>query len=88
MTANEAIRRIREHNEIHSRKERNAMLITEALNMAVEALEKQIPKKALKTLDEYYICPKCKNIQLDTFFIVGSSYCHSCGQKIDWSEEE
>lgn len=46
MTEQEAIRRIKNHNEIHSRKEPfHAIQIAEALEMAVEALEKQIPKK-------------------------------------------
>ena len=40
MTVQEAIKRINNHNEIHSRKEHGfAVHITEALNMAVEALE-------------------------------------------------
>lgn len=55
MTPNEAIRRIAEHNEIHSKKERQAILITEAFNMAVEALEKQIPKKSIVTKHQYIL---------------------------------
>ena len=51
MTAKEAIQRIRNHNEIHSEKEPYfAVHITEALNMAVEALEKQISKKPIKQI--------------------------------------
>lgn len=75
MTAKEAIRRIIEHNEIHSRKERQAILITEALNMSVKALEKQIPKKPViefgkkpithnyGRMMEFY-CPVCKKFIL------------------------
>ena len=44
MTPQEAIERIKEHTEIHFKKEKGRCpLITEALNMAVNALEKQIP---------------------------------------------
>lgn len=83
MTAKEAIRRIKEHNEIHSRKERQAILITEALNMAVEALEKQIPMQA-KTHGERnrevnsisYTCPVCKS------HVDKCNYCSNCGQAI------
>lgn len=81
MTAQEAIRRIRDHNEVHSVRERNfAVYITEALNMAVEALEKQIPKK-LKD-DGWLYCPICgRDVLLDRF-----DYCPDCGQALDWSE--
>ena len=41
MTPQEAIQQIKTHNEIHSRKEPFAVHITEALQMAFEALEKQ-----------------------------------------------
>lgn len=41
MTPQEAIIHIKKHNEAHSKKERFAVHITEALQMAVEALEKQ-----------------------------------------------
>ena len=46
MTAQEAIRRIRDHNEVHSARERNfAVYITEALNMAIEALVKEVARQ-------------------------------------------
>ena len=82
MTPKEAIRRIKNHNEVHSRKEKHfAVHITEALNTAVEALEKQIPKKAVKTKGEI-VCPTCRTL-------VGSSpYCRYCGQALDWSDTE
>ena len=90
MTPQEAIRRIKNHNEVHSRKEKHfAVHITEALNMAVEALEKQIPKKTTKrqyvpngTLI-YGHCPNC-----DCFTKNHYIYCGICGQKLDWSDTE
>ena len=60
-------------------------ILTEALGMAIEALEKQLPKKpAPEEADGYmfFDCPVCKtSIQVE-------NYCPNCGQKIDWSEEE
>lgn len=50
MTIEEVIRRIKKHNEIHSRKERNAVYITEALNMAIKALEESVELKCLLKL--------------------------------------
>jgi rubrerythrin len=66
-----------------------------AVQMALEALEKQIPKKPRFEGDGYWrgelvydtwICPNC-----DTYYEVGTDthkYCPNCGQAIDWSEEE
>ena len=56
----------------------------EALTIAINALEKQIPKKP-KTDDRYvmYICPCCND-----FIKVNHNYCTNCGQAIDWSDEE
>ena len=81
MNYEEAIKRIKIHNEHHSRKEPFSIYITEALNMAINALEKQIPKKPVKTRSEI-VCPTCNTL-------VGSSpYCRYCGQAIDWSDKE
>ena len=63
---------------------------------AIEALEKQIPKKITHeaTLQRCATCPTCKNV-LDEFieFIPGQpkirvtfAHCHFCGQALDWSE--
>lgn len=67
-----------------------------ALERAVQALKKQIPRK-VDNLSEIYMdfgtgkkikvgaygnCPNCKyNID------IVSKYCTRCGQKLDWSEE-
>lgn len=63
---------------------------TEASNMAIEALEKQIPKKAeLETSEgEYaiFLCPNCKRIFHN--HVDEPQYCDKCSQAIDWSEEE
>ena len=82
MTPQEAIGRIKNHNEVHSRKERHfAVHITEALNMAVEALEKQIPKKPSETDNARCIHCACV-VKRDERF------CKNCGQALDWSDIE
>ncbi len=96
MVIKEAIRRIKEHNEIHSRKEKNfAIHITEALNLAIEALEKQIPKKPDYEGDGYdengiliydrAICPCCGNDDFEyDINNWGCKFCPDCGQALDW----
>lgn len=50
-----------------------------SLDIAISAIEKQIPKKPRKTRTEI-VCPTCATL-------VGSSpYCRYCGQAIDWSD--
>ena len=71
----------------------------EALKMAVEAPEKQVPKKVKKefvtvngciTCFETDVCPVCGN----DFYIedLGQtmyySFCPDCGQALDWSETD
>ena len=58
-----------------------------ALDMAIEALEKQIPKKpkyGRQGPDDYVICPQCGFLGLDEF----QPCCGECGQHIDWPEQE
>lgn len=62
-----------------------------AIDMAIEALEKQIPKKPKR--DKEYplgrVCPKCSaylgNVQ---FMSSIDDYCMWCGQALDWSDYE
>ena len=95
MTPQEAIERIKEHTEIHFKKEKGRCpLITEALNMAINSLEKQIPKRPDYEGDGYedgymvydtWICPNC-----GTRYEVGydsCAYCPECGQAIRWISE-
>ena len=53
-----------------------------AIEMAINALKKQIPKKIAK----YDVCPVCNNNQSTTWYYVGGSYCEICGQKLDWNK--
>ena len=59
--------------------------ICEALSMAIEALEKQIPKKP-ELKGEYYVCPVCGVYQETS---EGKPpYCINCGQRLLWEIEE
>ena len=67
-----------------------------AIGIAIQALEKQIPKKPTPIDYEKYIdvidnarllrgaywCPNCKRV------VKSGSFCNDCGQKLDWSDEE
>ena len=74
-----------------------------ANKMAIQALEKQIPKKPNKTIDsswgvkkEVHVCPVCDYYLTEVHFIAPQkiesnkkiTYCETCGQAIDWSDEE
>ena len=64
-----------------------------ALDMAIKALEKQIPKKVnLRHIRKYDgfddgECPTCGNSVLRDGFS-NDVYCDDCGQKLDWSVED
>ena len=70
--------------------------------MAIQALEKQIPKKPNKAIDsswgikkEVCVCPVCDYYLTQVHFIAPQkiesnkeiTYCETCGQAIDWSDE-
>lgn len=58
----------------------------EAVPMAIEALEKQIPKNAVvldKVYDEVRSCPACGK---DTVYHGRTFFCCKCGQALDWGE--
>ena len=68
-----------------------------ALEMAINALEKQIPKKPDCIEDKMWCCPVCDNNLLPKWIkyptklmpkTEGLPHCMSCGQAIDWSDEE
>lgn len=49
-----------------------------SLDIAISAIEKQIPKIVRKTKKNEIVCPTCGTL-------VGSSpYCRYCGQKLSW----
>lgn len=62
-----------------------------SIRMAIEALEKQVPKKPIYVEDDgirytdSYRCPNCQGAFAGTGI---ARYCYRCGQAIDWSEED
>ena len=66
----------------------NYLKLNEALKMAINALEKQMPKKLINTCQ--YVsgcCPNCKKYISDWLEYNEFMCCPYCGQKLDWSEE-
>ena len=88
MEESEAIR------ELHKIRPRGGIIPqkrAEALDVAIQALEKQISKKPIKSEKQVvryvntYYCPTCE------LGITGTNiakWCYHCGQKLDWSDEE
>ena len=62
--------------------------VTSYANLAIEALEKQIPQKVIN-MGYFYgyacHCPACNKMVTNSSGIKGS-YCYHCGQALDWSE--
>ena len=55
----------------------------EAMEIAINALEKQIPKKPIFSEDKQFaLCPFCDMKGLTD----KQEYCDDCGQAIDWSD--
>ena len=90
MTAQEAI------NVMGKYKCSGSNTVVRAHNMAIEALEKQIPKKPDYEADgydengnliyDYAKCPICGHEFEYGINDWGCNYCSDCGQKLDWSE--
>ena len=80
--------------------ETHGALPTMAKEMSINALEKQIPKKIVRVKlrptewGSGFRCPECEAEQTATeFFGYGKAdnkitFCWSCGQKLDWSDED
>lgn len=56
----------------------------EANRMAIEACEKQIPKKPTPYAHYEGQCPNCLAVFEDRL----TKYCGNCGQALDWEEAE
>lgn len=66
------------------------------LGKAIEALEKQIPKKPKEYEDKFYACPVCGNVvnhkwvKYPTKLMpksAGLPYCLNCGQRLNWRDD-
>lgn len=70
----------------HDRENNSEQKVKDLMDLAVKALEKQIPKKPLEQQlnvndDLIGLCPICKEM----WVIKYKGYCANCGQKLDWS---
>lgn len=95
MTIQEAIEQmdslIENSEDFHSEKGDIWEQDIEALNMAKNALEKQIPKKPIDDRYPWCICPTCggsvylekvqEHIQNNE-----TTHCEHCGQALDWGD--
>ena len=79
MTKQDAIQYIRNAAWLGSNADRDK--VEEAVEMAVEALKKQMPKKAELDVEEDLICPVCGSD------VEWKRYCEECGQRIDTGDE-
>ena len=83
MTDEEAIKNINALNAVCGQKDLYDAEFENALALAIEALEKQMPKKPYW---EIYDGWHCKSCGLGVFS--DESFCPVCGQAIDWSDDE
>lgn len=92
MTPTEAKRHIANHNAAHQKKEPFAVYITQALGLAVEALDRLTPEKPVEEADEFgdrpLCCPHCLG-PVTNYWAPGTKpkHCQFCGQALDWGEE-
>ena len=99
MTKSEAIKEFQQNIDMPF----GSNISREASGFAIQALEKQIPMKPNKTIDsswgvkkEAHVCPVCDYYLTEVHFIAPQkiesnkkiTYCETCGQAIDWSDED
>ena len=91
MTYEDAIKNINALNAVCGQKVLYDAEFESALELAILALEKQIPKKPLHMHKNYY-CPICKEdgwiLWDDAIPNDMDKYCGKCGQAIDWEVSE
>ena len=86
MTESEAIEIVRKEKSYMDSHAGRAQ--SESFQMAINALEKQMPKKPVKSEKQVvryvntYYCPIC-NLGITGTNI--AKWCYHCGQKMDWS---
>ena len=74
------------------------LMLQEAIDMAIQALEKQIPKKPIfdynfsDTLSKFHCgCGNTIKVRHDVGIMDNNdapNYCSKCGCRLDWSDEE
>ena len=97
MTESEAIKEVRFNMSKIGLSDKAAKRVVEARNVAIKALEKQIPKKPImkqyfENLEEEYLCcPTCGEILTDRIPMDNKDFyfhCLNCGQKFNWESDE
>lgn len=59
-----------------------------AYRIAIQAIEKQIPKKPQKTFEKLIgVWCSCGKYFVKGYFVDNPNYCPNCGQKLDWNDE-
>ena len=93
MTESEAIKEVRFNMSTIGLSNESAKRVVEARDMAINALEKQIPKKVqlrhIRKFDGFDDgeCPTCgQSVSRDCDGT--DNFCPDCGQKLDWRGEE
>jgi DNA-directed RNA polymerase subunit RPC12/RpoP len=83
VTEKQAIGNIKLQTEFLNSYGNNFVEFTESLRVAMQALEKQIPKKITK----YRSCPNCGGDvwHEDEDYMVKYNHCKDCGQRLDWN---
>ena len=88
MKYEEAIKNINALNAVCGQKDLYDSEFENALALAIDALEKQIPKKPIIREAEdsfgfvkYILCPNCEKVD---FGYERPCFCRLCGQAIDW----
>ena len=85
MTESEAIREFQDNIDLPY----GITVSDEASRMAINALEKQIPKKPHKNFEKFSgVWCSCGKYLGKGYFVEKQSFCSNCGQKLDWSDEE
>lgn len=88
MTNGEALEQIKHHiwfNEDSLKKHKELRDYKEAVDLAKQALEKQIPKPVVQSTDDCSRCPVCGGyVGID----IEEIYCPVCGQALDWEDSD
>ena len=86
MTEREAIKLLKSNRPTSRYIIVNYLKMNEALKMAINALENQIPKKPRFYAHNYY-CSVCDNlVGNNEFEWQRFKYCDNCGRKLAWSK--